>query len=288
LSGPARVLAQGRSARTGNLRYDVNLVLVPVIVSDLYDRPVHGLKLENFKLFEDGREQVITKCITEEGPISIGLLFDASNSMRKKITQSRLALTEFLRMSSPSDELFLMRFSDAPEMLSGFTSDTDRIQKIVDSIEPQGFTALYDAMYLGMDRLKHASNPRKILLVMSDGEDNRSCYSERQLRRIIREADVRIFSISILNRSPVLEGIAEESGGRAYRVRNLDELPALAANISADLHSHYVLGFNATGPQMDGKYRRLKVTLAEVPPDPPLRVSWRRGYYSPTWVSAVR
>lgn len=266
---------------SGSLRFDVNLVLVPVVVTDSYDRPIRGLHKQDFRLFEDGAEQTISNFSTEEAPISIGLLFDASNSMKKKIEQSRKALSEFLRMSMPSDEVFLMQFNDRPNMLIDFTTDLERVDKTAQAIEPSGYTALYDALYLGMSQIKHGTRVRKVLLVMSDGEDNNSSYTAREIKRLIREADVRIFSISILNRSPVLETLAEESGGRAYRVKNLDDLPALAANVSVELHSHYVLGYTPANPGTDGKFRRLKVELVNPGEGVRLRVSWRRGYYAP-------
>ena len=263
------------------IRLDVNLVLIPVMVTDPYERPVRGMHREDFRLFEDSVEQNISQFFSDDTPISVGLIFDASNSMRRKMDQSRQAITEFLHLSSPEDEFFLLKFNDRPELVHAFTRNTGEIEDSVASIQPSGWTSLYDAIYLGINRMKHANYGRKVLLVLSDGDDNNSRYSESELRELVKEADVRIFAISILDRSPSLEKICEESGGRAYRVRKLDELPGLAANISEELHSEYVLGFFPGAKERDGKYRKIKVEVARPAEGPSLRASWRRGYYGP-------
>jgi len=221
---------------SGAIRLDVNLVLIPVLVTDLYDRPVHGLKKEDFRLFEDGAEQSISQVFTDDSPISIGLVFDCSNSMRSKISQTRQAVSTFLRMSTPGDDFFLIKFNDRPEAIRGFTSDIAEIEDAVETIQPIGWTSLYDAIYMAINGMKHASHARKVLLVLSDGGDNNSRYTEGELRQLVKEADVRIFSISIQDRAPSLERISEESGGRAYRVKNLDDLPEVAANASIEMH----------------------------------------------------
>jgi Ca-activated chloride channel family protein len=263
------------------IRLDVNLVLIPVTVTDTYERPVHGLRKEEFRLFEDGVEQNISQFFRQDGPISMGIIFDASNSMLHKLAESRLAVSEFLRLSLPGDEFFLLRFSDRPATVCAFTKDTGEIEDAVARIQSKGLTALFDAIYLGMHHMKRASNNRKVLLILSDGADNNSRYNEREIKRLVREADVRLFAISIQDRSPVLENLAEESGGRAFRVRKLDELPDLASKLSVELHNEYVLGYSPSRQENDGKYRKLTVELAKPAGGTPLRTSWRRGYYGP-------
>jgi len=263
------------------IRLDVNLVLIPVTVTDPYERPVRGLRKENFRLFEDTTEQNISQFFSDDSPISMGLIFDASNSMRRKMDQSRQAITEFLDMSSPGDEFFLLKFSDRPELVHTFTSNVSEIEESLPSIQSAGWTSLYDAIYLGINRMKRASHSRKILLILSDGDDNNSRYNEGELKELVKESDVRIFAISILDRSPALERICDESGGRAYRVRKLEELPDMAARISEELHSEYVLGYFPPAAERDGKYRKIRVQLANPPEGPSLHASWRRGYYGP-------
>jgi len=269
------------SARSAALRTDVKLVLIPVTVTDQLQRPVLGLARQNFHVFEDRVEQKISEFYSEEAPVSIGMVLDASNSMRKKIDQSRQALNDFLSMSMPGDEFSLLKFSDRPQTLCSFTTSVGEIEDNLAAIQSGGWTSLFDALYLAMNQMKKAAHGTRALFVLSDGGDNNSRYTESEILSMVREADVRIFSISILDRSPSLERISEESGGRGYRVRRLSELTELAATLSAEIHSHYVIGYAPETLQRDGKYHRIVVKL--VPPEgsPKLRVAWRHGYYGP-------
>jgi Ca-activated chloride channel homolog len=268
--------------RSDSFRLDLNLVLVPVLVTDLHQRPVRGLRKSDFRLFEDGAERGISQFSSEDSPISIGIVFDASASMRAKMDASRKAITEFLKMSLPGDEFFLLKFNEQPESVRGFTAEAKEIEDSLPSIQAGGWTAVYDTIYLGIHQMKHATRGRKVLLVLSDGDDNSSRYSEREIIDLVKESDVRIFSISILDRSHSLELISEASGGRAYRVRNLAELSGLAATVSAELHSEYVLGFAPAERPIDGKYRKVDVqVIPQTAAGPPLHTSWKRGYYSP-------
>ncbi len=266
---------------SGRLRTDVKLVLIPVTVTDLLERPVLDLSKQNFRVFDDGVEQKISQFFMEESPVSVGMVFDASNSMRKKIDQSRQALSEFLRMSTPGDEFSLWKFSDRPQTVCPFTTNVALIEDDLSSIQSGGWTSLFDALYLALNQMKRATLGTKALFVLSDGGDNNSRYTEREIRNMVREADVRIFSISIYGRSAALERISDESGGRAYQVHKLDELPAMAAKLSEEIHSHYVLGYLPARAQDDGKYHKVVVKLLTPAGGPRLHVAWRRGYYAP-------
>jgi Ca-activated chloride channel homolog len=278
--------APGRSSqlktRAASLRVDVNLVLIPVMATDPYERPVRGLKKSDFHVFEDGVEQEISQFFSQEEPVSIGIVLDASASMRKKMDESRRAILEFMKVSTPGDEFSLLKFNDRPVSMGPFTTDTKDIENILPSVQAEGWTSLFDAIYLGINQMKHATHARKVLLVLSDGGDNNSRYTQREIVNLVKEADVRIFSISIFDKSSSLEAITEESGGRAFRVRKLEELPDLAATVSEELHSEYVLGFAPAERPIDGKYRRVKVTaVPHTAGGQPVRTSWKRGYYSP-------
>jgi VWFA-related protein len=271
---------QSRSA-PGTLRTDVKLVLIPVTVTDLLEHPVLDLKKQNFRVFDDGVEQKIAQFFMEESPVSVGMVFDASNSMRKKIDESRQALTQFLRMSTPGDEFSLWKFSDRPQTVCPFTTNAAEIEDRLALIQSGGWTSLFDALYLALNQMKRAMHGTKALFVLSDGGDNNSRYTEREIKNMIREADVRIFSISILDHSPALERISDESGGRAYRVQKLDELPEMAAKLSDEIHSHYMLGYLPEKAQNDGKYHKVSVKVFPPAGSPRLHVAWRRGYYAP-------
>jgi VWFA-related protein len=260
---------------------DVNMVLVPVTVTDLADRPVTDLKTNAFKVFEDGVEQTVVSLHREDGPVSMGFIFDASSSMKNRMDPSVKAMEQFLKSTIPGDEYFLIRFSDRPEMLTGFTSDPSTILDTMTGIRAEGWTALNDAIFLGAQKLKSAKNPRRALVVLSDGGDNSSRYSDSEVRSLIREMDVRVYSIGLFERPRYLEKLGADTGGRAYWVRNIDDLPETVDRLGQELRNQYVLGYSTQNRHNDGKYRKVRVELLETIKRMPLNVFWRRGYFAP-------
>jgi Ca-activated chloride channel family protein len=270
-----------RSARTGWFRTDAERVFIPVMVTDPSGRPVQGLRKQDFRLADDGVQQELADFFIEDGPASIGIVLDASGSMRNKLPEAQQAVREFLGLSAQDDEFFLVSFQDRPELVHKFTTNVKSIEADVEAVQPDGWTALYDAIYTSVSYMKQASRSRRVLLVLSDGEDNNSRYTEAEMRDLVREADVRIFSISIQSHTPALDRIAAESGGHAYRVRKIGDLPEVGAKISAEVHAQYILGFNPPTQQRDGKYHNVKVELVQPGGDSRLYVAWRHGYYAP-------
>jgi Ca-activated chloride channel homolog len=266
---------------SGPIRLDVKVVQIPVTVTDPIDRPIEGLRKEDFRLFEDDVEQKIIYLSGEDAPASVGLIFDASGSMRAKMETSVAAVEQFFRTTLPGDEFLLVRFSDKPVLITGFTDDTHEISGWLHSIRAGGWTALHDAIYLGIQKMKAARNSRKALFILSDGGDNNSRYSAPEIRDLVREADVRVYSIGLLlgmlQGGRFLEKISEETGGRMIRVRKLDELPEAIEKLSRDLRSQYLLGYYSTNAQNDGRFRRVRVQVNHTT----VRASWRRGYYAP-------
>ncbi len=185
------------TSRSSNIRVDKTLVLINVTVTDPLNRFVTGLEREHFRLYEDKVEQDITAFSSEDAPISIGLVFDTSGSMGSKLQKSRQAAAEFFKTSNPSDEFFLVQFNDRPELTVPFTTDTDKIQGTLTFTQSRGRTALLDSVYLAMHEMKKAHNPRKAVLIISDGGDNSSRYTETEIKNAVREADVQIFAIGI-------------------------------------------------------------------------------------------
>jgi len=277
----ARVERDSAARTSSPIRLDVKVVQIPVTVTDTWDRPVEGLRQSDFRLFEDDVEQRIVYLSREEAPASVGLIFDASGSMRDKIETSVEAVEQFFQTTLPGDEFLLVRFSDKPTLLTGFTDDTQEISGWLHSIRPKGWTALHDAIYLGIHKMRTARNSRKALLVLSDGGDNNSRYSAPEIRGLVREADVRIYSIGLqigmLQGGRFLERISDETGGRMIRVRKLDELPEAMEKLSRDLRSQYLLGYYSTNTQNDGRFRKVRVQVNH----PTVHASWRRGYYAP-------
>ncbi len=277
-----------------NIRVDTNLVLIPVTVTDPMNRIVTGLEKDSFRVFEDKKEQTITQFSSEDAPLSVGVVFDCSGSMGHKLEKSRLAVAQFFKTANPEDEFFLVQFNDAAELVQPFTRNLEEIQNRLTFSQSKGRTALLDAIYLALAQMKKARNPRKALLVISDGGDNNSRYTEGEIRNLVREADVQIYAIGIYEpinargRTPeeasgqgMLTEVAEQTGGRQYPVDNLNELPDIAAKIGVELRNQYVIGYSPENQERDGKYRRVQVKLIQPRNMPPLRPFWKQGYYAP-------
>jgi Ca-activated chloride channel family protein len=265
---------------------EVQLILVPVTVTDPLGTPVSGLPREAFRLFENGVEQEIRSFSTEDAPVSWTILFDASQSMAGKLAHSREAVKRFLDAARPGDEYSLVEFKSQPNVLSGFTTDDQRLEGALLSIVAESSTALFDAVYLGIHQLKRARNARKALLVLSDGGDNSSRYTEPEMKALVREADVGIYSIGLTGGGwidrhvALLKTLSRETGGLLCRVDNPTELPGAVAKINRAIRNQYVLGYVSNRPSKDGLYRKIEVRLKQSPDLPRLRATWRRGYYA--------
>jgi Ca-activated chloride channel homolog len=280
------------SQHAGPIHVDVNLVLVPATVTDGQDRLVTGLEKENFQLYDNGVLQTIKSFSTEDAPISIGIVFDLSGSMQSKFVRARKALSEFLRTCNPQDEFFVVGFNDRPAVLVDYTSDVDDVEARMVMLRPENRTALIDAMYLAVNKLRDAKNQRKALLVISDGGDNRSRYTQGELERAVRESEVQIYSIGIFdayapteeeqNGPLLLKDVCESTGGRLFKVLDLQDLSDIAERISEDLRNEYVLGYTPLDKRRNGAWRKLRVQLLPPPGLPLLYVHNREGYYAPT------
>ncbi len=280
--------------RKADIRIDTTLVLIPVSVTDPLSRFVTGLEKENFKISEEKVDQEITQFSSEDAPLSVGLVFDTSGSMGAKLQKSRQAVAQFLKTANPEDEFFLVQFNDRPELTVPFTPDSEELQNRLTFVESKGRTALLDGIYMAMNQMKKARNPRKAILLISDGGDNSSRYTESEVRNAVREADVQIYAIGIFEpiagrgRTPeelagpgLLTELTEQTGGRHFAVDNLAELPDVAAKIGLELRNQYVLGYVPKNTARDGKYRRVQVKLVKTNGLPPLRAMYRTGYYAP-------
>jgi Ca-activated chloride channel family protein len=286
------VTAKGANAKGSAIRVDVNLVLVPLSVTDPMNRLVTGLERENFQVYDNNLAQTIKSFSTEDAPLSIGIVFDLSGSMQSKFIRARKALSEFLRTCNPQDEFFVVGFNDRPAVLVDYTSDVEDVEARMVMLRPQNRTALIDAMYLGVNHLKQAKYDRKALLVISDGGDNRSRYTEGELMRAVRESEVQIYSIGIFdayapteeeqNGPMLLNGLTEATGGRLFRVMDLQDLSDIAERISDELRNEYVIGYSPTDRKRDGTWRKLKVRLMPPPGLPMMTVHSREGYYAPS------
>jgi Ca-activated chloride channel family protein len=291
--------AQSDPPATTAFRADTTLVLVPVSVTDPSNRYVLGLEKQDFHLFEDDVPQTITFFSSEDAPLSIGLLVDTSGSMGAKLDTSRRAVVEFLKTLNASDEAFLVEFSDQADLAVSLTSDSAAIANKLTSVTSGGLTAMLDAVHTGLQEMKRAKNPRKALLIISDGGDNNSRYTATQIGDLVREADVQIYAMGVfepvlsfglstaglttaeMSGPKLLSTIAEQTGGRALAATNLRELPGIAERIGIELRNQYVLAYSPSNKNRDGKYRKVQVKLDQPKALPTLKARWRLGYYAP-------
>jgi Ca-activated chloride channel homolog len=263
-----------------NIRVDANMVLIPVTVTDLFDDPVTGLSEKSFRVFEDKIEQKVLSFSQQDGPASVGFILDTSRSMRSRIGYSLAAIDHWLATGTNGDEAFVIRFSARPTILTSFTEDPTTISRALSSIQCEGWTALNDAIYLGLNEMKRARNPRRALVVLTDGEDNFSRYSDTEVARLARESEVRIYSIGLFARVGFLEKLGDESGGKALWVRMAGDVPVIIDKLNRIFRNQYVLGYVPANHTNDGKYRHLTVKLTGGTGRDQLRVTWREGYYS--------
>ncbi len=273
----------------GVIRKNVELVLVPVTVTDGSNRVVTGLGQQNFQLYEDKHPQPIKHFWKEDAPASVGIVLDISGSMSTKIERARDAVAAMLKVSNPQDEFFLMTFADQPKLVQDFTPSVDDIQSQLPFMRPKGSTALIDAIALAISHMKSARYQRRALVIISDGGDNRSRYTEREVKSLIKEADVLVYSVGVFDTEfrtleerlgpQLLADISGMTGGSAYTLDNPNQLPAVAAHIAYELRNQYILGYSPEGSRHDTKWRKIEVKLALPRGLPTLRVQSRTGYY---------
>jgi Ca-activated chloride channel family protein len=296
-ANPGQQAAGSKGDERSTLRFNVDttLVLIPATVTDPLNRFVLGLEKQDFHLFEDGAEQTIAHFSGEDAPLSLGLVFDTSGSMGDKLRTSRQAALRFLTTMNAQDEAFLIEFSDRAELAVGFTSQTEEIQNSLTTVQPGGLTAMLDAAEMALRLMKKAKNPRKAILIISDGGDNNSRYTAAEIESLVREADVQVYAMGVFEPSilprltkeevsgpRLLSELAEQTGGRAFSASDPNDLPNVAIRIGIELRNQYVLAYSPKNQKKDGKYRRVEVKVNKPAGIPNLKVHWRLGYYAPS------
>jgi len=278
-----------------SFRSDTNLVVIPVAVTDAMNRFVLGLEKGDFHLTEDGVEQKVAHFSGEDAPLSVGLVFDESGSMDYKLRAARDAAAHFLKTFNPTDEAFLVEFGDAAKLSVAFTGDTGQIQTALKNAQPGGLTAMLDGINSGLLEMKKAKNPRKAIVIISDGGDNHSHYTPAEIESLVRAADVQIYAMGVfepllsLGLSPeeisgpkLLSEIATQTGGRAFSAALQSDLPSVAARIAVELRNQYVLAYYPSNQARDGKYRHVEVKVTGQQGISTLKTHWRKGYYAPS------
>ena len=274
------------------IKVKTDLVTLTLTVTDLYGRYVSGLDKKAFTVIDNNQEQEITYFSDSDAPISIGIVFDVSGSMsREKIAKSRRALEKFINTSHPSDEYSLISFNDRAKLLLDRTRDGESLLQKLTLVETKGNTALYDAVYLGVERVMRGTRQKKALLVISDGQDNSSRYNFSEVRRTMKESDVVIYAVGILDGrdSGSMEGmqgqafldeLASVTGGKSFYPQTDIELDEIFERIALELRHQYSIGYTPKDFAPDGKWHKVKTKVKPPRGLPRLTVRSREGYYA--------
>lgn len=280
---------------TRPLRVDVDLVLIPVTVTDSYNHPVLDLSTNDFLLYDGEKPQKVQYFSREDAPISIALVLDYSASMKNKIDYEKQAIAEFLNNANPADEYFAIGVSSKPLLVASAATSLETLQNEFATLQPHGGTALFDGIYLGLQQLRHARYKRKALLVISDGGDNDSRYTLKEIRSMVAESDVITYAIGLFDDVPLplfksfeerwgrkwLGTITDVSGGRTIAADSRQRIPEIAAIISRELRHQYVLGYKPENQLRDGKWRKVSVRTVSAEGRPWLHVYYKEGYFAP-------
>jgi Ca-activated chloride channel homolog len=277
----------GNDSGTFVFHSDVEEVLLHATVIDDKQRMVTSLDQNAFTVFEDGKPQVIKSFRHEDVPISLGIVIDNSGSMREKRAKVAKAAVNLVKASNPQDEVFVVNFSDEYYLDQPFTNKVNLLQDALEKYETRGGTALYDAVVASADELKkHGKLQKKILFVVTDGEDDASRESlEQAVRRLQEENGPTVYAIGVLGEERqrrakrALETMAERTGGIAFFPRSLEEVDSISSAVARDIRNQYTIGYKPTTPKSVGGYRSIRVD-AKARGFGKLTVRTRRGYYA--------
>jgi Ca-activated chloride channel family protein len=281
----AATAANGNGAAV--FRVGVENVYVQITVSDSLGRYVTGLKKEHFRIFEDKVEQTTTNFRQEDAPVSVGIVFDVSASMKDNdnIRKAKNAITRFLQSVNTEDEAFLITFNEQTNLAQRFTDQISTLRSTLAQLKPSGSTALYDAVYMGLEQIRRGKNEKKALVLITDGEDNSSRYTSAELREFAKESNVQVYGIGQQGKLGYgfaeIQNIVSLTGGRAFFPNSFNDLDYYIDLVHSELRSQYLVGYSPTNNVHDGKWRRITVRLDAPPGLPKLSVRAREGYYAP-------
>lgn len=275
----------------GPIKSETDLVSLTVTVTDPYNRLVTGLEQKHFEVFEDKVKQKIEHFKDDDVPVSVGIAFDVSGSMKGKIDRAREALKAFVDTSHDDDDFFLIGFNQRTNLISEFSDGATLLNKLT-LVDAKGQTALYDASYLGIEKVKQGRHQKRAILLISDGQDNSSRYTYTELRKLLKEAGVQIYCIGIVEMGGgagssldmqgqgILEEIAQSTGGKAFFPRSAAELEDATTRIALELRHQYSLSYTPTNEKRDGQWHKIKVKVTAPRGLPPLNVRHKEGYYA--------
>lgn len=271
---------------------NTDLVRMTVTVTDSYGRFVTGLDRKHFTVLDEKDPQEILFFSDEDAPASVGIVFDVSGSMRgDKVSRARDALERFVATSHERDEYFLVGFNSRAQLILDRTRDADALLDKLTFVETKGNTALYDATYLGVEKVLRGAHEKRVLLIISDGQDNNSRYTFNEVRRLLKESGVLIYAVGISSGGgygdtndtqgrAILSELAGVSGGKAFFPETTAEMNEIFERISVELRHQYSIAYRPANLVTDGKWRKLKVKVQPPRGLPRLFVRSKDGYYA--------
>ena len=276
----------------GPVIVNTDLITLTVTVTDTYGRYVSGLSKNAFIVLDDKQPQEIAFFSDDDSPVSVGVIFDVSGSMSgDKVKRARDALSNFIQTSHNSDEYFLIAFNSRAQLLLDRTRDGNSVLDKLTFVQTRNNTALYDACYLGVEKVQRGAHPKRALLLISDGQDNNSRYTFNEVRRLLKESDVVLYAIGILSGSDagsslgmegqgILDELSNVSGGKAFFPRSNAEMDDIFEQIALELRHQYSIGYKPMNFANDGKWHRVKVKVSPPRGLPRLFVRSKEGYYA--------
>ena len=294
---PAEEQKEQKDQKQGNeivgpVIVNTDLITFTVTVTDTYGRYVSGLGKNAFTVLDDKKPQEITFFSDDDSPVSVGVIFDVSGSMGgDKVRRARDALSKFIQTSHDSDEYFLIAFNSRAQLLLDKTRDGNAVLDKLTFVQTKNNTALYDACYLGVEKVQRGAHPKRALLLISDGQDNNSRYTFNELRRLLKESDVTLYGIGILSGNDagsslgmegqsILDDLASVSGGKAFFPRSGAEMDDIFEQIALELRHQYSIGYKPTDFANDGHWHKIKVKVTPPRGLPRLFVRSKEGYYA--------
>ena len=281
-----------RPANKDEIKIPTDLVTLTLTVTDIYGRYVSGLTKDAFTVWDNNEQQDIIFFSDADAPVSLGILFDVSDSMSgEKIAKARNALERFINTSHPSDEYFLIAFNNRAQLLMDRTRDGEAVLRKLTLVDPRNNTALYDAVYLGIEKVTRGAHQKKAILIISDGQDNSSRYNFGEVRRLLKESDVVVYAVGILDGSDsssmqgmqgqaFLDELTSVTGGKAFYPQTNVEMDEIFERIALELRHQYSIGYTPKDFAPDGKYHKVKVKVKPPRGLPRLTIRSREGYYA--------
>ncbi len=300
-SSPARSQPQQQQRAGGqtgggndeHLIINTDLITLTVTVTDPMGRYVSGLQKNAFSVLDENQPQAIEFFSDDDAPVSVGVVFDVSGSMSgEKISRARQALRHFIETSHDRDEYFLIGFNQRAQLLMDRTSDGEAVLNKLTFVDTHGSTALYDATYLGVEKVTRGRHPKRAILIISDGQDNNSRYTFSEVRRLLRESDVVVYAVGINSADPtstldsegegVLTELAAASGGHAFFPRTSAEMDEVFEKIAVELRHQYSIGYRPNNFVNNGHWHHIKIKVTPPRGLPRLSVRNKPGYYAIT------